>query len=611
MKKLIASLSIFILVLSFASISLLQADELRHCQDCQITFSKKEGKSKTEAKLGVEDIRNEHGNIPFLMENSGKPVLTLDGVDYELPFLLKDLLENDWQIAYVGNKSSTLAAGAADYLSLKKKDNMITLAILYPQTKAIKKADAWVYMISADDYGEGNQNLLFPGNLNFSSNLEDVHAAYGKPTHVNSTASFYHLSYGDIFGGFCDINISFDEQDKHLLSYRISLSEDILKNQNAGNRGKAKEQELNLATMPKELGDDLMSFNFMVEGDIYTLPASFQVFLNKGWEPEKDKLEEKIAPDKNAYITLHKKDQFLRLEAINTGFDDQALKDCVVFKVTASRDYDNEPRVNLVLPGEIDLFSDAEEITIAYGKPDKYSNLVGTTPHITYLKDPEESYGDRVELLFDAISGEVKSISLEVNSFHEISPFTGECSEENITSLAEAAKYNPEISKYSAPKNLSDKVEELNFKLEGELYQLPLPLAYFLENGWELMKQQGMMVKASQKYIYADQKIIRNNQIVKIKLSNPLPKAVPIEACLVSGVQIDMLSIPYAKIELPGGFTFDTTYVEFAEAYADAIDQERGKKGEFLVLKEFEEKRRGTLFFDKEEKLRSIILESN
>lgn len=610
MKKLIALLSVFSLFFCIVFAFSVQAEKLDPCEDCTLSFSKKKPSDEGSFKQAVKDIRNESGNIPFLIESGGHPVFTLEGVDYQLPLDLKDLLEKGWQ-ARLDNKFKKLAPATQDFISLKKDGSFLSIGVYNPGKEAINILDAKVNIFWIDDYNTKNLDLILPGNLSLSSTLEDVQTAYGMPSYESSAFNFHNLAYGDLFGGFYDININFYDTNYRMNSYRLSLNADYLQEEYTLNSGKSGEQQVDLNKIPEELGEDLMTFNFMLEDDIFTLPSSFELFLNRGWEFEGKRFEERVAPDDYGYITMHKEDKSIRMEAVNTGFADQAVKDCVVFNVSASRNFDNKPSANIILPGGLDFSSDVEEITVAYGKPDEYSNLVGTTPHITYLKDPDESYGDRVEFLFDALSGDLKSVSLTVNSFHEKSPYTGKLIKETIASIEEAAKLNPDFAKYVVPKKLSEEISDLSFKLGEEIYSVPLPLAHFLENGWELMKNNGSLIKGSQRYIRGDAKIIKNNQIVTVKLSNPMPEPLPLEACLVKGVQIDKSSAAYLDLEIPGGFTFAATYEELSAAYAEQIDEERSREGEFLIIKNPEDNGSVMLIFDEENNLRSIFFESN
>ena len=59
---------------------------------------------------------------------------------------------------------------------------------------------------------------------------------------------------------------------------------------------------------PTELGDDIYSFNFELDGHVYTLPAPVSEFLDNGWEmhPEKtqqtpdDMIEEESRRDRKS-----------------------------------------------------------------------------------------------------------------------------------------------------------------------------------------------------------------------------------------------------------------------------------------------------------------------
>jgi hypothetical protein len=129
---------------------------------------------------------------------------------------------------------------------------------------------------------------------------------------------------------------------------------------------------------PTELGDDIYSFNFELDGHVYTLPVPVSEFLDNGWEmhPEKTQQtpDDMIEEESRRYsvFLVNAQGQEMSVDYENYDYENERpLKECYAVQISPSKqDYDNTiPKLNIVLPKGITAESSKEEVIAAYGEP--------------------------------------------------------------------------------------------------------------------------------------------------------------------------------------------------------------------------------------------------
>lgn len=127
-------------------------------------------------------------------------------------------------------------------------------------------------------------------------------------------------------------------------------SNTVAPNGNAGESGEttAPVTESTAATTPGiELSDDLADFTVSIEGVVYQLPCSPQVFFDSGWLPESAWVleDDYVYPgDSTGSLDLYKEgeNKEIGLRICNLSKNDKPLRECIVIEIYNEVDTDVE-----------------------------------------------------------------------------------------------------------------------------------------------------------------------------------------------------------------------------------------------------------------------------
>jgi len=301
-----------------------------------------------------------------------------------------------------------------------------------------------------------------------------------------------------------------------------------------------------------ELGDDIFSFTFYLNGVVYTLPAPFSVFEANGWTGN-DLAENTISPGRTQSSRLTHETQFIaETQIISVAFVNNTenvlpLNESYVGSITFSTGR-NEPSV--ILPGNIVLGSTFDDVIIAFGEPSS-SRITGT---LTFFEYSQGISGSSVTVVFDTEIGAVRELRIRNPTILEMYPvFEGDL---------------PDIVlAYEIPDSLGNDWRSFRVRFGGYLYQLPAPVSAFLENGWVITSNPNEMLSAHNDGWITMRK---GNQSMRVLIRNYDDRVQPISHGFVTQVRYGSRS-GYAilPIELPGGITENFTIQEIIAIWGE------------------------------------------
>ena len=289
------------------------------------------------------------------------------------------------------------------------------------------------------------------------------------------------------------------------------------------------------------LSDDIYSFSFKLNGDIFVLPFEFSELEDLGWESKRDNLDE---------ITLNPNQHTLGSELINNGYTIRAafvnttenvlsLRESLVGSISIEEKHINS-ETQIVFPGDITIGSTVDDLIAIHGEPSNIRESDRTTT-MTYEIDPRSD----IEFRINNETNEITRIQMRNYFVQE------EAAAEFEGDLPDA------VSNYVAPTDLGNDWESFIVRFDGQLYQLPVPVAVFVENGWIIEDDHNEMIDAQSSNVRV--RIRNGNQVMSTTVHNYDDHAQPIAHGFVTVIEYAAQRGAALPIELPGGVTEDSS----------------------------------------------------
>ncbi|GEM_PF-5908597 len=236
----------------------------------------------------------------------------------------------------------------------------------------------------------------------------------------------------------------------------------------------------------------LYEFKVTIAGDELQLPISYQELKARGWTMKEE------APWEGAEVyteqqlvggfdivfpQFYKGNITISAEIVNGETTARSIKDLEVTALSLSASDINGSETGIVLPGNIVLGRSTEaDMLAAYGQPEndgigdgaRYRSFIyELSEHqcIYFYHDNDESKVINLVTLVNQKDLYDKGMEY-INNFQR----------------------SPEVLAYTAPAGLGDNIAKGTFQIKGDIYQSPVPLAAFIDNGWE--------IQSSALYIY-------------------------------------------------------------------------------------------------------------
>lgn len=211
-------------------------------------------------------------------------------------------------------------------------------------------------------------------------------------------------------------------------------------------------------------------YQIQIGEQVYQFPMMYEDFVALGWTA-KDTEGEELEPNQYSLYRFSKGDVVSTAYILNLGMNVEPVERCIVAGIDIDK-YDwDEAEDRVLLPSGIErCVSDLQAVEEAYGIPsDTYEGDLYT--QYTY----ETDYNSYVEMKFFKESGLLEEIV--VKNFVEPEGFdAGEVSE-----AVPAA-----VLAYEKPESLSRDPLTYQIGMDGEIYELPVPVSVLAEDGWEI-----------------------------------------------------------------------------------------------------------------------------
>lgn len=300
---------------------------------------------------------------------------------------------------------------------------------------------------------------------------------------------------------------------------------------------------------PDGLSDDLYSFMFSLNGDIYSLPFSFEELEQNGWDGD-DLDENTLNPNQVSFSSsITNGDYNMNIAFINLTENVLPFRECNVGRVTFDLwAYERGPGTELIFPGGITIGTAYEDVIATHGEP---SDRRETDTFITLTYSPRVY--ERIEFRIDQETKLVDSLTMQNYEEREAAPeFEGDLPDSVLA--------------YEEPTDLGDNWRDFIVKLDGDLYQLPAPVAAFIDNGWVIEGDPNEMINARSTNVSTRLRL--GNQTMRVLIHNYDDMAQPISNGFVTSVEFSH-HFAVLPIELPGGITEDSTIEEVIAAFGE------------------------------------------
>ena len=158
-------------------------------------------------------------------------------------------------------------------------------------------------------------SVILPKGIQYGiSGIDDITEAYGTPTDIYEGDLYTRMSYET--GSYQDISI-------YVFVASGVVEEIEIRNFvepegfDAGSSSDAVPEVVTNYKAPTELGDDILSFNIMIDGDLYNLPFPVSEMASNGWTLDEKNSADVISAYGGGYIYMQKENVRFRVRAEN------------------------------------------------------------------------------------------------------------------------------------------------------------------------------------------------------------------------------------------------------------------------------------------------------
>ncbi|MCD7815129.1 MAG: hypothetical protein LUH20_14000 [Lachnospiraceae bacterium] len=289
-----------------------------------------------------------------------------------------------------------------------------------------------------------------------------------------------------------------------------------------------------------------MDFQVEIDEDVYVLPMMYEEFVSYGWSLEDaDDAEDTLEPYAYSFYSFQMDDRTITAYVLNLGINTMPIEECIVAGLSIDDYYWSDQDVLVELPCGITLGeSTLEDIEAAYGSPTEiYEGSLYT--QYTY----EEDYNQEIELQVFLESGVLEDIRIE--NFIEPDGFEpGEMSTEVPQS----------ILGYTKPDSLSSDPAVYEIEIDGDCYELPVPVSVLLEDGWELEEEDSDSQIVAKYFGWVT--LRKNNQSFSAIVTNDADYATIPENCWLEELSVGGYTLDLDGA-LAGGVRIGITEEEF------------------------------------------------
>ena len=344
-----------------------KTEEIEEIEDEEPEQPEEEEPEKTEEEEPEDDLEIDTGD---LSDDLYSFQLMLNGEIFTLPFAFEELYERGWSNDNIDDQTlNPNTRTLSDRIHNGEQEISVAFINTGENVLALRYTNVGRISISQRqlDSFRNDAEVIFPGGITIGSTEEEVIALHGEPSEYRETALARELSYYlDIYDG---IRISIDI-DTNL------VSEMTMTNFFAVEELPQFEGDLPAAVLayeaPTDLGNDLMDFNVRFAGDLYTLPAPVNAFLENGWILVTDPNTMIDAMGFEVGVRLRKGNQVMRTSVRNYDDSQQPLSHSWV---TTINFYEFDAVLPIELANGITENSTLGDLEAAFGEPVEESGM--------------------------------------------------------------------------------------------------------------------------------------------------------------------------------------------------------------------------------------------
>ena len=308
---------------------------------------------------------------------------TLEGKVYGLPTHYQNFVNNGWKID--GTRSDIgeddkIPGYTRVYLYLSNGNTYFSaeLTNMSGHARVAKDCDITEITIEAND----ELDLQLTGGIHCLSTVDEVQAAYGAPSSINSYTDYASLKYevdSYIYMSF----LIYGETTKY---NEITLCNVVAQERDATTPKDERPSYLDDYVAPTELGSDVTSTVFQLDGVLYQLPCPVEEFLNNGWTVKRDSIGSLGAGNDEYGLTLTKDDCDINLTMINYSEYETYTKYCAVSGISISGyEFKDAPKDIVQLPGGVTNWTPLADAEAVYTGFSRYDGTYTTS--LTYNSD--------------------------------------------------------------------------------------------------------------------------------------------------------------------------------------------------------------------------------
>lgn len=312
------------------------------------------------ASSGATEVSDDWKDFTFSME----------GVVYQLPTHYQNFVAHGWKIDGTRSNISEddmLPANSHTYFYMTNNAVYFSAEVINMSGNArmMKDCDVGAVTITASD----NLDLKLAGGIGCLSTIEEIQSAYGVPSSVSTYTDNSYLEYEVNYY----IDMKFNIYNSQTTYNSITLRNFVATDRDQTTAKDERPAYLDTYVAPAELGDDIKSTRFILDGVVYQLPCPLDAFTANGWTVQSDSIGTLGAGNDEYGVTLAKGNYKINLSMINLTDFETYTKNCAVSGVSIyTYDLKNAPRDIVQLPGGITLWSTLEDIQETYKDFDCY-----------------------------------------------------------------------------------------------------------------------------------------------------------------------------------------------------------------------------------------------
>lgn len=289
--------------------------------------------------------------------------VSVNGVVYQFPMWYSDFESLGY--VYQGSETDMISSNEYTWEDWKRDGVSFSTYIGNFALNTSPASECEVLGMTFDKYDmdDCDYEVILPGGIQYGvSTKEDVLAAYGTPSSDYDGDLYYKMEYELDTYKDIEIYIWKDTGTVREISLRNFVKLE------GGNDEVSSEvtAEVLAYTAPSSIGADLYSFDFEIEGHLYSLPCPVSELINNGFTIDQSNSDEYVAAGSSGHVTLRYNNQSIRLWIDNPS-DYATIPEYCFFKdfETGSDNYD--PTFSVVTPGGITLGTKEDDLLAAIG----------------------------------------------------------------------------------------------------------------------------------------------------------------------------------------------------------------------------------------------------